>query len=110
MEKNDFKKINNLENDLEIRLPDKEKEEQFGIAEQLMGGLRIRVFCEDNTTRMARIPGKMKRFFRIRRGDLLIVKPWKFQNIKADVIYRYTKTQFYVLQQKNLLPEALHDK
>ena len=63
--------------------------------------------CEDGKSRMARIPGRMKRRMWIRVGDLLIVKPWSFQDDKADVVYRYTKTQSLNLSRKRKLPEII---
>ena len=101
-------KENKSEDQKRMILPNRENNELFAIAEQLMGASRIQVICEDKKSRMARIPGKMKRSSRVRNGDLLIVKPWKFQDEKADILYRYTKTQSTTLQRKNLLPEELH--
>ena len=79
----------------------------FAIAEQLLGGSRMNVICEDGKARMARIPGKMKRKQRIRAGDLLIIKPWEIQNSKADIVFRYKRTQATTLSKRHLLPEAI---
>ena len=53
---------------------------------------------------MARIPGKMRRRQWVREGDLIIVWPWDFQDSKADVKHRYTKTQALYLSRKGVLP------
>ena len=90
-----------------LKLPKKHKKEMFAIAERLMGGSRINAICEDGKSRMARIPGKMKRKARVRTGDLLILKPWDIQNDKADVIHRYTRTQAITLSRRKLLPEEI---
>lgn len=92
---------------IRLRLPRRNSGELFAIAEQLMGGSRMNVVCADGKSRLARIPGRMKRRARVRAGDLLIVVPWDIQNDKADVIYRYTKTQSRILSRRNLLPENL---
>ena len=92
---------------IRLKVPKKQQGELFAIAERLMGGSRINVICADGKARMARIPGKMKRSARVRTGDLLIVKPWDVQDEKADVIYRYTKTQSKILSRRRLLPEDL---
>jgi translation initiation factor 1A len=92
-----------------LRLPKKDRGEIFGIAEQLLGASRIKVMCVDGKSRMGRIPGKIKKRMWIREGDLLIVKPWDFQDDKADIIYRYTKTQASSLKRKQLLPSAYKD-
>jgi translation initiation factor 1A len=93
---------------IRLRLPNKHKGEMFAIAERLMGGSRINVVCADGKARLARIPGRMKRRARVRAGDLLIISPWDIQDNKADVLYRYTKTQSRILSRRNLLPESLN--
>ena len=93
---------------IRLRLPKKNQNEMFAIAERLMGGSRMNVICEDGKSRLARIPGKMKRTARVRAGDLLIVKPWSVQDEKADVVFRYTKTQSKILSRRNLIPEEIN--
>ncbi len=90
-----------------VRLPDKKLGELFGVADQLMGGSRLKVMCEDGASRLCRIPGKMKRRMWIREGDLVIVKPWDFQDEKADVVWRYTKTQAQYLARRGLVPKQI---
>ena len=92
---------------IRLRLPRKQDKELFAIAERLLGGSRIHMICEDGHARLARIPGKMKRRARVRAGDLCIIRPWDIQNEKADIIYRYTRTQSITLSKRRLLPEDL---
>lgn len=92
---------------LRVKMPDKKEGELFGIADALVGGSRLEVMCEDGVKRLARIPGKMKRRMWIREGDLVIVKPWDFQNDKADVVWRYTKTQAEYLSRKQMIPTQI---
>lgn len=89
------------------RLPNRKDGELFGIADQLLGGSRLHVMCEDGKKRLARIPGKMKRRMWIREGDLVILKPWSFQDEKADIKFRYTKTQASHLSRRGLVPESI---
>ena len=91
-----------------IPLPRRQNQEMFAIADCLMGGSRLTVICEDKKSRMARIPGKMKRKARVRAGDLLIIKPWDIQNEKSDIVFRYSKTQAISLSRRNMLPEELN--
>jgi translation initiation factor 1A len=49
----------------------------------------------------------MKRRMWIREGDLVIVKPWEFQNDKADVVWRYTKTQAEYLSRREMIPKQI---
>ena len=83
------------------------KGEMFVLAEEILGGRRVTVLCADGETRMARIPGKMRRRQWVREGDLIIVWPWDFQDSKADVKHRYTKTQAMYLSRKQVLPEVV---
>lgn len=92
---------------IRLKLPDKNNNEMFAIADRLMGGSRINVVCADGKSRMARIPGRMKRKQRVRAGDLVIVKPWDIQDDKADIIFRYRRTQAIVLSRRKLLPEEI---
>lgn len=89
-------------------MPKKPKREMFGIADQLMGASKIKVMCEDGKSRMGRIPGKLKKRMWIREGDLLIIRPWEFQDEKADVVYRYTRTQSSYLSRKGAIPEVIN--
>lgn len=91
-----------------LPLPRRNRGECFGIASQLLGAARIRVMCEDSVSRMGRITGKMKKKMWIREGDLLIVRPWGFQEGKADILFRYSRTQSQYLSRKNLLPATVN--
>ena len=92
---------------IRLPLPKRNNNEMFAIADRLMGGSRLNVICEDGKSRMGRIPGKMKRRQRVRAGDLLIIKPWDIQNEKADIVFRYKRTQAITLSRRKLLPEEI---
>ena len=89
---------------IRVKMPNKRVNEMFALAEQILGGRRVTVLCADGETRMARIPGKMRRRQWVSEGDLIIVWPWDFQDAKADVKHRYTKTQAMYLSRKGVLP------
>jgi len=91
-----------------LPLPRRPRGECFGIASQLLGAARIRVMCEDSVSRMGRITGKMKKKMWIREGDLLIVRPWGFQEGKADILFRYSRTQAQYLSRRNILPASVN--
>ncbi len=74
--------------------------------ESLLGSNRIKVRGLDGVTRMARIPGKLKKRIWIREGDVVIIVPWDFQAEKADVVWRYTGPQVDYLQRKGFLKGA----
>ncbi|TFG57273.1 MAG: translation initiation factor eIF-1A [Methanomassiliicoccus sp.] len=87
--------------------PNKKEGEMFGIADQLLGASRIKIMCADGNSRMGRIPGKIKKRMWIREGDLVIIRPWDFQDEKCDVLYRFTKTQSSHLSRRKVLPKNL---
>jgi len=95
------------EEKMRLRLPKKHNNEMFALAERLVGGSRMNVICADGKSRLARIPGRMKRRMKVRAGDLLIIQPWAIQDEKADVVYRYFKTQSSILSRRNLIPEVI---
>ena len=96
------------EEKMRLRLPKKHNNEMFALAERLVGGSRMNVICADGKSRLARIPGRMKRRMKVRAGDLLIIQPWAIQDEKADVVYRYFKTQSSILSRRNLIPEVIN--
>ena len=89
-------------------LPKENKREMFGVADQLLGASKIKIMCADGKSRMGRIPGKLKKRMWMREGDLLIIRPWEFQDEKADIVYRYTRTQASYLARKRAIPENIN--
>jgi translation initiation factor 1A len=69
----------------------------------MLGANRVRVRCLDGKTRMGRIPGKMKKRVWLRVGDVIIIKPWSFQDDKGDVVWRYQGSQVEWLKRKGYL-------
>lgn len=82
-----------------IRIP--RSGEILGLAVEMVGASRIRVECEDGFNRLCRIPGKLKKRVWIKLGDLVMIEPWKVQsNERADIVWRYTRTQANWLKRK----------
>ena len=90
-----------------LRLPKVRNREMFAIADQLLGASKIRVMCADGKSRLGRIPGKLRKRMWIREGDLLIIQPWDFQEEKANILYRYTRTQATHLSRRGKIPELV---
>ena len=90
-----------------LPLPRRPRGEVFAVASQLLGAARIRVMGEDSVPRMGRITGKMKKKMWIREGDLLIIRPWGFQAGKADILFRYSRTQAQYLSRRKILPASM---
>ena len=78
--------------------------EILGRAIQMLGANKIRVQSEDGLTRVCRIPGKMKKSIWIRLGDLVLIEPWSVQpKERADIIWKYTRTQASWMERKGYL-------
>ena len=71
-----------------LRMPD--EDELFATVTDMLGHGRVKVRCADGKERMARIPGRMRKRVWIREDDIVLVKPWDWQDEKADVEWRYT--------------------
>ena len=93
---------------MRVPMPKDYKREMFAIADQLLGASKIRVMCADGKSRIGRIPGKLKKRMWIREGDLLIIRPWEFQEDKADILFRYTRTQATNLARRKIVPEVIN--
>lgn len=95
---------NNQNGGENIRVRSPRRGEIPGIVEQILGHGKLKVRCNDKNIRLCRIPGKMKKRIWIREGDVVLVKPWDFQSDeKADVIWRYTRTEANYLERRGFL-------
>ena len=92
---------------IRVPLPKRKVNEMFAIADQMLGGRRVRAICEDGEVRIARIPGKMRRRQGVREEELIVVQPWEYQDDRANVIARYSKTQAMYLSRKGQLPSIV---
>lgn len=78
--------------------------EVLAIVTQMLGSDKLQVECDDDKKRIARIPGKLRKRVWIRVGDLVLLEPWKvMSDTRADVIWKYTKTQAHWMQRNNFL-------
>jgi translation initiation factor 1A len=85
-----------------IRIP--KQGEVLAFVELMLGSDKLRVKCEDDKERIARIPGKLRKKVWIKVGDVILLQPWKVMtDRRGDVIWRYTRTQVSWLQKKGYL-------
>ena len=75
----------------------------FGMVEQRLGGSRMSVRCMDGITRIARIPGRLKRKLWVREGDIVVVEPWEYANDKGDILFKYRRSQVDYLKKQGKL-------
>ncbi len=85
-----------------IRIP--KQGEVLAFVELMLGSDKLRVKCEDDKERIARIPGKLRKKVWIKVGDVILLQPWKVMtDRRGDVIWRYTRTQVSWLEKKGYL-------
>lgn len=95
------KKLTPAEEIERLRMP--RTGEVLGVVEQMFGFDRLRVRCKDGHVRTCRIRGKIRKRLWVRERDVVIVSPWPVQgDEKADIMYRYTRTQLEWLRRKGL--------
>lgn len=89
-----------------IRVRTPKGREVLGTVTQRLGGSRMHVACLDGKTRLARIPGRLKKSLWVRAGDVVLVEPWEFGgDEKCDILWKYNKTQVVWLKQKGFLKQ-----
>ncbi len=76
---------------IRVRLP--RRNEVIGIITQRCGSSRMLVSGMDGKTRNCRVPGSKRRGLWLREGDVLLIKPWEFDDEKGDVEYKYTPNE-----------------
>lgn len=78
-----------LENILEeiegISEDDVGEDELLAQVTDMLGANRVTLSCFDGEERQGRIPGRMRNEEWIRLGDIVIAKPWSWQDEKADI-------------------------
>jgi len=97
------KKYQNPEESVVTRAPLPKGEEIIGIVEERHGGNKMKVSCLDGKDRVCRVPGRLKRKLWLRPADVVIVQPWEFDKLKADVILKYKPAQIAWLKRSGHL-------
>ena len=71
---------------------------------RIAGATKFLVKCIDNKERLCTIPGRLRRRFWIKEGDIVIVKPWVVQtDERGDIVWRYSIMDINKLKDRNLL-------
>lgn len=68
-------------------------DEMFAVVTEMLGGNHVRLRCQDGKERLGRIPGRMKYRTWINEDDVVLIEPWDWQDEKADVAWRYEKSE-----------------
>jgi initiation factor 1A len=75
--------------------------EVIGVVIRNLGARRMEVLCEDQVKRVARIPGRFRRGYRISINDVVLVEPWSdLSGDRGDISYRYRKNEIRPLARK----------
>lgn len=93
------------EGDEVVRVRTPRGTEVLGIVDQLLGLRKMYVRCLDGKTRLCRVPGRLRRSMWVRQGDVVIVKPWEYDEEKGDIIFDYRKSQVDWLRKKGMLKD-----
>lgn len=94
---------NNNQESQEVRIRVPRGREILGIVTQRLGGSRMNVACMDGKIRISRIPGRLKKSLWLREKDVVLIEPWELSSEKADIVWKYTKTQVQALKDKGFL-------
>src|SRR3989344_1608237 len=84
-----------------VRMP--RNTELVGVVVQRLGGNKMEIKATDGKTRNCRVPGRFKRSMWLRPGYFVLIKPWEFDNNKADIIYQYNSSAANQLKRKGLI-------
>ena len=76
-------------------------DEVIGVVIRNLGARRMEVLCEDQVKRVARIPGRFRRGYRISINDVVLVEPWSdLSGDRGDISYRYRKNEIRPLAKR----------
>jgi len=84
-----------------VRIP--RQGEVIGVITQRLGGNRMEVRSTDGKTRNCRVPGRYKRALWLRPRDVVLISPWKDDDTKGDVIFKYNSSAINQLRKKGIL-------
>lgn len=91
------------QNSVPTRVKKPREGEVIGVIVQRLGGNKMEVNCTDGKTRNARVPGRFKRSMWLRPRDVVIVKPWEYDDDKADVVFKYNSSAVHQLRKSGVL-------
>jgi translation initiation factor 1A len=78
--------------------------EFIGRVARIAGATKFFVKCTDDKERLCSIPGRLRRAFWIKEGDVVIVKPWVVQSDeRGDIMWRYSILDINKLRDRNML-------
>lgn len=88
----------------------KEDQQEYAVAEKMLGDGRIKMQCMDGGNRIGIIRGKMRKKVWINPGDLILIGLREFQNSKADVIHKYSPEEARKLKKMGEVAETMRNR
>jgi translation initiation factor 1A len=86
----------------ELRLP--QGGQVLGKVAKISGASKFVVQCSDGNERVCSIPGRLRRRFWIREGDVVLVMPWTVQsNERGDIVWRYSIMDTNRIRERKLI-------
>jgi translation initiation factor 1A len=77
--------------------------EVIGKVVRIAGATKFFVKCADDKERLCSIPGRLRRAFWIKEGDIVIVRPWVVQtDERGDIVWRYSQLDIRRLGDRNM--------
>ncbi len=84
----------------------KDEGQCYAIAIKILGDCRIELQCFDGIKRIGHIRGSMRNKVWITSGDVLLIGLRDFQDLKCDVILKYSPEEARLLKSYKELPES----
>jgi translation initiation factor 1A len=86
-----------------VRMP--RGKEVIGVVAQRLGGNRMEIRTTDGRVMNCRVPGRFKRKFWLRVGDVVIAEPWENETDKGDIVFQYSKGAAFQLRKRGILKD-----
>jgi len=96
----------NENEDLKRELIFREACQQYAQVMKMLGNGRLEAQCFDGVKRLSHIRGKLRKKVWINCGDIILVGLREFQDVKADVILKYTPDEARKLQSLGEIPNS----
>lgn len=95
------------EKELEQKIPSRVRQPRqgqlMGMILERLGGKRMSVKASDGKIRNCRVPGRFRRKFWLRPGNIVMIEPWPDDDSKGDIVYQYRPAEIIQLKKRGLL-------
>ena len=86
----------------------KEEGQEYAQVNKMLGSGRLEAYCFDGKTRLCHIRGKMLKKNWINVGDIVLIGLRDYQDIKADVIHKYSMEDARKLKSQGEVPDNVN--